>query len=336
MQIASTILKRRRHSRFLSDTVRKMRHYAAQFNSVKGKQLKIMHLHKLILLIMITGGLALWGTANANNVPLILKKHLSKEPINKAKVLVAMAKQHEHAEGVPRDYNRAMELYCKAAEQGYDEALYSLGWMYANGRGVSRNDGIAVQLFTLAAEKGHSQANTMVRYLETAQEPELPDCLQSIANTSTVDYSDKPFFDLVLKLAPEYNLDPNLVMAIIAVESAFNEQAVSHKNAQGLMQLIPATAERFAVKNIFDAEENIRGGMAYLRWLLAFFKGDVTLAVAAYNAGEGAVEKYQGIPPFTETQNYVKKIQAQYAQLTHPYEPDIVHRHAVIALSEYK
>lgn len=295
-----------------------------------------MHLHKLTLLLIMTCSFVLWSAANASNVPLVLKKHLSKEPINKAKIMVSMAKQHEHAEGVPRDYGRALELYCKAAEQGYDEALYSLGWMYANGRGVQRNDSIAVQLFVMAADQGHSHANRMIRYLDTSHDPELPECLQSMADNNAVDYSDKPFFDLVQKLAPEYNLDPNLVMAIIAVESAYNVQAVSHKNAQGLMQLIPATAERFEVKNIFDAEDNIRGGMAYLRWLLAFFKGDVTLAVAGYNAGEGAVERHKGIPPYTETQNYVKKIQAQYAKPTHPYEPDIVHRHAMIALSEYK
>lgn len=298
-----------------------------------------MHLHKLTLPLLLMITCSLWDAANASNVSnvsLVLKKHLSKEPINKAKILVSMAKQHEHAEGVPRDYGRAQELYCKAAGQGYDEALYALGWMYANGRGVRRNDNIAVQLFVMAAEHGHSHASKMIDYLDTSHDPELPECLQSMADNNATDYSDKPFFDLVQKLAPEYNLDPNLVMAVIAVESAYNVQAVSHKNAQGLMQLIPATAERFEVKNIFDAEENIRGGMAYLRWLLAFFKGDVTLAVAAYNAGEGAVERHQGIPPYTETQNYVKKILAQYSKLTHPYEPDIVHRHAVIALSEYE
>jgi len=260
----------------------------------------------------------------------------NQNPKDEARTLFALAKQYEHAEGLPRDYSKAADLYCEAINLGYSEAFFALGWMYANGRGVSRNDGIAAQLFTMAAEQGHEHASKMLRFLNSTIEPKLPDCIQTVTGIDSIDYAGKPYYDLVQKLAPRYNLDPALVMAIIAVESAYDPKAVSHKNAQGLMQLIPETAERFQVKNSFDPNENIRGGMAYLRWLLAFFKGDVTLAVAAYNAGEGAVEKYQGIPPFPETRNYVKKIQAQYTRSTHPYQADIVHRHAMIALSKYE
>ncbi len=295
-----------------------------------------MKLNQPILFTLMICSLVFWGSAKASNVTMELKGYPSQDPSDKAQILVALAKQHEHAEGVPRNYKRAIELYCGAAKLGHQEALYSLGWMYANGRGVRRSDSIAVQLFVMAAEQGHTHANMMISYLDTSQEPALPECLKSIADDNTTDFSEKPYFDLVRELAPQYNLDPNLVMAIITVESAFNVQAVSHKNARGLMQLIPATAERFEVKNIFDAEDNIKGGMAYLRWLLAFFKGDVALAVAAYNAGEGAVEKHRGIPPYTETRNYVKKIQTLYAKPTHPYEPSIVRRHAIVALSSYK
>ncbi|MFO1189608.1 MAG: lytic transglycosylase domain-containing protein [Alphaproteobacteria bacterium] len=115
-----------------------------------------------------------------------------------------------------------------------------------------------------------------------------------------------------------YRLDPALVLAVISVESSFRPDAVSAKNAQGLMQLIPATATRFGVRDAFDPEENLRGGMAYLRWLLDHFAGNVQLAVAAYNAGENAVERHRGVPPYAETRAYVKKIQQLYPNAHHP------------------
>ena len=123
-------------------------------------------------------------------------------------------------------------------------------------------------------------------------------------------------------VAPEYQLQPHLVLSIIATESNFDASAVSPKNAHGLMQLIPATAARFGVRNIMDPVQNIRGGMAYLRWLMARFEGDVRLVAAAYNAGEGAVERYLGVPPYAETRLYVLKIRAGVAgQTRHPFDP---------------
>jgi soluble lytic murein transglycosylase-like protein len=87
------------------------------------------------------------------------------------------------------------------------------------------------------------------------------------------------------------------------------------------MQLIPETAARFGIAKPFDPVQNIRGGMAYLRWLLAYFRGDVTLVLAAYNAGEGAVNKYRGVPPFAETRSYVQQIRAYYRAVQHPFDP---------------
>jgi soluble lytic murein transglycosylase-like protein len=122
-------------------------------------------------------------------------------------------------------------------------------------------------------------------------------------------------------VAPEFKLEPNLVLALMAAESNFNAGVVSNKNAQGLMQLIPDTARRFGVRNSFDASQNIRGGMAYLRWLLAYFEGDVALTLAGYNAGEGAVDRYLGVPPYAETRNYVLKIMLSLGgRRTHPYD----------------
>jgi soluble lytic murein transglycosylase-like protein len=119
-------------------------------------------------------------------------------------------------------------------------------------------------------------------------------------------------------MAPTYGLQPELVLAVIEAESAFNHQARSIKNAQGLMQLIPATAERFGVQDPYDPVQNLRGGMAYLRWLLAYFQGDVRLTLAGYNAGEGAVLRYGGVPPYAETRAYVEKITQVYGLAAHP------------------
>src|SRR5690606_39487853 len=104
---------------------------------------------------------------------------------------------------------------------------------------------------------------------------------------------------------PICNLSETLLLAVIAVESAGKPRALSPKGAQGLMQLIPATAKRFGVKNAFEPAANIAGGAAYLDWLLGEFRGDILLALAGYNAGEGAVRKHGGVPPYVETRDYV-------------------------------
>jgi soluble lytic murein transglycosylase-like protein len=108
--------------------------------------------------------------------------------------------------------------------------------------------------------------------------------------------------------AKQHGVDEAIVRAIIHAESAYNPNALSRVGAQGLMQLMPATARRFGVGNAFDANQNISGGVQYLAWLLKRFKGDLTLAAAGYNAGEGAVDKYRGVPPYNETRRYVERV----------------------------
>jgi soluble lytic murein transglycosylase-like protein len=115
-----------------------------------------------------------------------------------------------------------------------------------------------------------------------------------------------------------HGVDPALIYSIMHRESAFKKMAVSYKGARGLMQLMPATAARFGVSNIFDPAQNIDAGTRYIRWLLNRFGGDVGLALAGYNAGEGAVDKYRGVPPYRETQEYVKRISQRYALMRDP------------------
>ena len=113
---------------------------------------------------------------------------------------------------------------------------------------------------------------------------------------------------MIDRIADEQGVESHLVHSVIRAESNYNANAVSPKGAQGIMQLIPATARRFGVSNTFDARDNIQGGVRYLRFLLDYYQGDYSKAIAAYNAGEGAVDKYHGIPPYAETQNYVNRV----------------------------
>jgi membrane-bound lytic murein transglycosylase B len=116
------------------------------------------------------------------------------------------------------------------------------------------------------------------------------------------------FDKVIVDAAKKFDVDAALVSAVIKAESDFNPRELSNKGARGLMQLMPATAERFGVTNSYDPEANIYAGTRYLRWLLKTFDGNADLAVAAYNAGEGNVWKYNGVPPFRETVNYINRI----------------------------
>jgi soluble lytic murein transglycosylase-like protein len=113
---------------------------------------------------------------------------------------------------------------------------------------------------------------------------------------------------LIMQSCEKYKMDPALIKAVIKAESNFNHQAVSPKGARGLMQLMPATASALQVQDAFHPQSNVEGGVRYLRYLLKLFKGDIQLALAAYNAGEGAVLRYGDIPPFQETRIYVQRV----------------------------
>ncbi|MCX7635931.1 MAG: transglycosylase SLT domain-containing protein [Syntrophales bacterium] len=121
--------------------------------------------------------------------------------------------------------------------------------------------------------------------------------------------TDVAKYDAIInKAAEKYNMDPALIKAVIKAESNFNHRAVSPKGARGLMQLMPQTAHALQVEDTFHPENNIEGGTRYLRYLMRLFRGDLSLALAAYNAGENAVIKYNGIPPYPETRTYVSRV----------------------------
>ena len=227
-----------------------------------------------------------------------------------------LGERYEHGEGVPLDAVASVKLYCHAARRGSAAAEYALGWMYANARGVERDDRLAAAWFARAAAQGDTHAARMLARLDAPAEATAARCMlpgrtmyaeQTIPD-SVPNPPPKLIVDWVIAMAPEFDLEAALVLAVIRAESGYNPRALSPKGAMGLMQLIPATARRFAVQDPWDPVQNIRGGMAYLRWLLDFFEGDERLALAGYNAGERAVQAHGGVPPYAETRAYVKRV----------------------------
>ena len=144
----------------------------------------------------------------------------------------------------------------------------------------------------------------------TAIEPE--DVFTSVPAPPQPPATDPLFRNLIAEAASRYGVDAELITSVIAAESNFDPKAVSRKNARGLMQLLPETAARFGVKDIFDPKENIDAGTRYLRELLQMYNNDLTLTLAAYNAGPERIQQYGRVPPFTETVTYVRRVKRSY------------------------
>ena len=234
---------------------------------------------------------------------------------------------------------QAANRYCTASRMGSTEAQFRLGMLFAFGRGVPESQELAASLFSLAANQGHAQALAMLDTIRMTSNT-LPDCVMQAsapprgprpgATDALVAGIDKHLddlprnrrwiIDLVGTQARWNAVDPRLILSIIAAESNFETTATSPKSAMGLMQLIPATAERFNVQSAYNATQNIRAGLSYVRWLLSYYQGDLKLTLAAYNSGEGVVDRYKGIPPFKETRAYVQKVIALYGKATHPFD----------------
>lgn len=251
---------------------------------------------------------------------------------------------------------KAANLYCESARYGSAEAVYRLGMLYAFGRGVPANRDYAANLFGIASTHGHFEAQKMLETIEIKTNVTPPCVLDAVvpehapaplydktigapaidAYIAKLPKNKRWVVDLVDTFADWYQVDSKLVLSIITAESNFYVSAQSNKDARGLMQLIPATAERFNVKNAFNASQNIKGGVKYLRWLLSYYRGDVTLAVAAYNAGERAVDRHKGVPPYKETRGYVKKVMGLYQLKRHDFDARVTRASPVIKIGHSK
>ena len=186
--------------------------------------------------------------------------------------MVQLAVKYEYGHSVAQDFARSNELYCKAAVRGDPDALLRMGLIYSYGRVVQADLGVSALFIAKAAEQGSEEARKLVEHVSRQTGSVMPACMHepaAVAESPSVPVARKEIAQLVQRWAPEYAVDPDLVLALITAESNFNPQAVSPKSAQGLMQLIPATAVRFGVKNAYNALENLKGGLAYLQWLMA-------------------------------------------------------------------
>lgn len=224
----------------------------------------------------------------------------------------------ETGAGLRRNPRLAVKLYCAAGIMGSAEGYFRLGRVLARGPAHLRNPELANAYFALAARLGHHAAfehfdrsvavaplQDDCNTLDLGAEPESFDLDGYLSGLSP---AKRQVAALIRRHAERYGIDVRIALAVAMAESNLDAQAISPKNAQGVMQLIPGTQERFGVTKPFDPESNIKGGLAYLRWLKARYAGDWERVAAAYNAGEGAVDRHDGIPPYRETQGYVRRV----------------------------
>lgn len=201
-----------------------------------------------------------------------------------------------------------------ALASGGKAVISSGGRSAAIGGGVKSGGGATITVFKYRDKKGIASFSD-AKPVDAAYEVLTYGCYACNVNSSVDWYTTRlhdGFGDHIRVASEAYAVDPALVRAVIHAESGFNPMARSGKGAAGLMQLMPGTARDMGVTNSYEVGQNIMGGVRYLAYLLGEFKGDISLATAAYNAGPGNVTKYQGIPPFAETQAYVKRVGILY------------------------
>ena len=236
------------------------------------------------------------------------------------RALLDQAWASEVGRGVRPNVFLASALYGQAGKLGSAEGYYRAGRIRLLLVRSEANLMATACLFSAASQLGHHAAQTELDRLAHRIMISAVACNQDYTQLNLLTHFDlegyitglpvsrQKIVRIITKLAPRYGIDPHLALAVATVESNLDPWAVSPKQAMGVMQLIPATADRFNVKNPFDAEQNIRGGLSYLRWLQQYFSGDTVRILAAYNAGEKAVDQYGGIPPYQETVMYVARV----------------------------
>lgn len=180
--------------------------------------------------------------------------------------------------------------------------------------GLAWSGAAAAQMYVYELPSGarmitdHPLSNPQYRLVQTNRSVKGMGALVASKNPQTALIDMNAYDDLIHKVARKHVIDPALIKAVMHAESGFNPHAVSHKGASGLMQLMPDTAKRFGARDIFDPRDNVQAGTLFLKYLLKKFDNNHRLVLAAYNAGEGAVLRYKGIPPYAETRGYVKKV----------------------------
>lgn len=198
--------------------------------------------------------------------------------------------------------------------------------MFANGRSMSVKDyRIDGEVITVTLRHGGQASfdSSLIARILPAEVPEADEAPRVIVATEVVESAPstprntkplaaRPFASLINTVALKHGVDPALVHAVVQAESNYRPRATSPVGARGLMQVMPATAADFGIRNLFDPQNNLEAGVQYLKFLLTRF--DLTNAIAAYNAGPGAVRKHKGIPPFKETQDYVRKVLSNFQQ----------------------
>jgi hypothetical protein len=222
---------------------------------------------------------------------------------------------------VPQDLKQAVYWLTKAAEQGHVNAQYSLGRMYEYDDEPPQDYKQAFFWYTKAAEQGHYFAkedrDKMLEKMSQSQIEEVQKPSKELYEKIDNEIAEQVRYSSFINAAAKrYNLAPELIQAIIKIESSFNPFAISERGAMGLMQLMPETAKEMNVGSPYEAEENIMGGSRYLRTLHDLFAGDMQLVLAAYNAGPNRIlENSHRIPRIPETEEYVKKVLQEYGRI---------------------